>query len=134
MTNGGYFDAQQWQKLEKPLLVIDPIINKFAASNGLEVIRNQKGWPERSIEWNNNDVRCLIQLYMASEQSLTFNLWLCASQDRCKKRFWKQESPVKYQRISEFSGQLAKLLREGREKLLIWSKDPSVMEYATGIG
>jgi len=134
MANGGYFDKEQWQKLEKPLLAIDSVINEFAAANDLEVVQNQKGWPERSIVWHKNDVRCLIQLYLASEKLLTFNLWLCASQDRSGKRFWKQENPVKNQPISEFSGQLAELLREGREKLLQWSNDPSVMEYATGVG
>ena len=134
MANGGYFNEQQWQRLEKPLLAVDSIINEFADSNGLVVSRNHKGWPERSMVWNNNDVRCLIQLYLASEDSLTYNLWLCASQDRGRKRYWKQENPIKNQPISEFSGQLPELLKKGREKLLSWSNDPSVMEYATGIG
>ncbi len=134
MANGGYFDEQQWQKLEKPLFAIDPIINEFAKTKGLEVTRNQKDWPERSIVWHENDVRCLIQLYLASEELVTYNLWLCASQDRGNGRFWKQESPVKNQPVSEFSSQLAELLGEGREKLLSWSNNPSVMEYATGIG
>ena len=134
MANGGYFNEQQWQKMEKPLLTVDSIIREFAESNGLEVTRNQKGWPERSMVWNNNNVRCLIQLYLASEDSLTFTLWLCASQDCGKERYWKQENPIKSRLISEFSEDLPRLLEEGREKLLNWSNDPSVMEYATGIG
>jgi len=134
MVNGGYFNEQQWQKLEKPLLDVDSVINEFAASSGLEVTRNHKDWPERSMVWDNNNVRCLIQLYLVSEDSLTYNLWFCASQDRGRKRYWKQESPINNQPVSKFSGQLPELLREGREKLLSWSNDPSVMEYATGIG
>ena len=133
MSNGGYFDDRQWQKLEEPLLAVDPIIKDFAAANGLEVLKNQKDWPERSIVWHEYDVRCLIQLYLVSEESMTFNFWLCASQDRGGERFWKQETPVKNQPIPEFSAQLATLLNEGREKLLLWSHDPSVMEYATDI-
>ena len=134
MANGGGLDEQQWQQLEKPLLAIDPIINEFAAANGLAVTRNQKDWPERSIVWNENGVRCLIQLYLASEKLLTYNLWLCASQDRGSERFWKQESPVRNQPVAAFSGQLAELLGEGREKLRSWSDNPSVLGYATGIG
>jgi len=134
MANGGYFNEQQWQKFEKPLLAVDSIINEFAESNGLEVTRNHKGWPERSMVWNNNNVHCLIQLYLASKDSLTFNLWLCASQDRGRERYWKQESPIKNRPIPEFSEQLFELLEEGREKLINWSNDPSEMEYATGIG
>ena len=134
MANGGYFNVEQLQRLEKPLLAVDSVINEFAVTNGLEVTRNHKDWPERSMVWNNNNVRCLIQLYLASEDSLRFNLWLCASQDRGRKRYWKQESPIKNQLVSEFSGQLPELLREGREKLLSWSNDSSVMEYASGIG
>ena len=133
MANGGYFTEQRWQKIESPLLGVDSIINEFAESNGLEVTRNHKGWPERSIVWNHNNVRCLIQLYLASEDSLSFNLWLCASQDRGRERFWKQENPIKNRTIPEFSEQLSVLLEEGREKLLKWSNDPSVMEYATKI-
>lgn len=131
MANGAYFDEQKWQKLEKPLLAVDPVINEFSAANGLVVSENRKGWPERSIVWHENDVRCLIQLYLASEELVTYNLWLCASQDRGNARFWKQESPIKNQPVSEFSNRLAELLVEGREQLLSWSHNPSVMEYAT---
>lgn len=134
MANGGCFNEQQWQKLEMPLLAVDSIISEFAEANGLEVTRNHKDWPERSIVWINNNVRCLIQLYLASEDALTFNLWLCASQDRGMDRYWKQESPIKNRTIPEFSERLAFLLEDGREKLLDWSKDPSVLEYATDIG
>lgn len=134
MANGGYFSQQQWQRMEMPLLAVDSIISEFAESNGLEVRRNHKNWPGRSMVWKNNNVRCLIQLYLASEDSLTFNLWLCASQDRGRERYWKQESPVKNRPIPEFSEKLSLLLEEGREKLLEWSNDPSLMEYATGIG
>ncbi len=134
MANCGYFNEQQWQKMEMPLLAVDSIISEFAASNGLEVTRNQKDWPERSMLWNNNNVRCLIQLYLASEDLLTFNLWLCASQDRGRDRYWKQENLIKNRPIPEFSEQLFVLLEEGRKKILAWSNDPSVMECATCIG
>lgn len=73
MANGGCFNEQQWQKLEMPLLAVDSIISEFAEANGLEVTRNHKDWPERSIVWINNNVRCLIQLYLAGLQALGIN-------------------------------------------------------------
>ena len=134
MANGGNFNQEQWQRLEKPLLEIDPVINEFAALHGLEVTRNLKDWPERSMAWYAEDVRCLIQLYLASEEGPTFNLWFCASQDRGRERYWKTESPVQNEPILHFASRLPSLLAEGREKLLAWSNNPSVMKYATDMG
>jgi hypothetical protein len=131
MANGGYFDEQQWQELEGPLLILDPVISEFAASYGLKVTRNKKDWPERSIEWSNNKVRCLIQIYLATEESPLFTIWFSASRDKFGKRYWKHETPIKGQPISEFTDRLPELLREGREKLIAWSNDPSTLEYAT---
>lgn len=134
MANGEYFGTKkEWLRLEAPLLEVDPVIEQFAKENGLSVGKNHKDWPERSLIWG-NEVRCLIQLYLASEEALTFNLWLCASQDRDGKRYWKQETPIKAKPVSEFKDQLPALLREGRDKLISWSQNPSTMEFATDIG
>lgn len=134
MANGGWYGTQEeWERIESPLLEIDPIIDDFANEIGLCISKNHKDWPERSIEWG-KEVRCLIQLYLADEKSLTFNLWLCASQDRGDKRYWKQETPVKEKQVSDFEGNLASLLREGREKLLNWSENSEQLEFATTLG
>jgi len=134
MANGGWYGTkEEWQRVEKPLLEIDSIIDDFANELSLSISKNHKDWPERSIEWG-NEVRCLIQLYLVDEKLLTFNLWLCASQDRGEKRYWKQETPVNAKQISDFKDDLASLLREGREKLLNWSKNNDQLEFATTLG
>jgi len=131
MANGGWYGTkEEWERIERPLLEVDSIINNFAREAGLAVTRNYKGWPERSIVWG-EDIRCLIQLYLADEKSLTFNLWLCASQDRGRTRYWKQETTVKAKKVSEFKEDLAALLREGREKLVNWSKNGEQLKFAT---
>ena len=118
MANSGRFGTRSgWERIEKPLLDVDPIIEKFAKEFCLAVSKNHKDWPERSIVWGKG-VRCLIQLYLADEKSLTFNLWLCASEDRGNKRYWKQETPIKQKQVSEFKDDLASQLRAGRKKLL----------------
>ena len=71
---------------------------------------------------------------MVDEKSLTFNLWLCASQDRGSRRFWKKETPVREQQIAEFKDHLESLLKEGREKLVQWSNAPDQLEFVTNIG
>jgi len=130
MANGGWYGTQEeWDRIEKPLLELDPIIEKFAEENNLVVTKNHKDWPERSMTWG-EDVRCLIQLYLADDKALTFNLWLCASQDRGSKRFWKRETPIKEKQVPQFEGSLLEQLAEGHLKLLGWSKNTSEMELA----
>jgi len=116
--------------LEKPLLKLDPTLNKFAKEHGLFVTKNKKDWPERSIAWGTN-VRCLIQIYLASENSGTFNLWLCASEDKNNARFWKHETPIKSLPIEAFENELYELLKSSFVKLKNWANDCSSLEFST---
>jgi len=132
MANGGYWEsAVDWKRVEAPLLEIDSFFSDFAKEFGLEITKNHKDWPERSVVWGNN-IRCLIQLFLADEKLLTFNLWLCASQDRFGKRYWKQMSPIKGRPIAEFKDSLPTLLREGRAALDSWVEND--LEFATKLG
>lgn len=122
MANGGWYGTKdEWARLESPLIEVDPILSEFAKEFELEMRKNFKDWPERSFEWGVS-IRRLIQLYLADEKLLTFNLWLCASQDRGTKRYWKQLSTVKGLPISEFKDSLATLLRDGWKTLESWSE------------
>ena len=120
----------EWERIEKPLLDVDPIIEEFSKEFSLAMSKNNKDWPERSIVWG-KEVRCLIQLYLADAKSLTFNLWLCASKDRGSKRYWKQETPIKQKQVPEFKDDLASQLRAGRKKLLDWSNNKDQLEFET---
>ena len=132
MANGGFWESDaEWQRVEAPLIEVDPTLSEFAREFGLIVSKNHKDWPERSIKWGAS-VRRLMQLYLADEKTLAFNLWLCASQDRNGKRYWKQENLVKGQLITEFQGRLPMLLRQGRAKLEEWSEGD--LEFATNLG
>lgn len=134
MANGGWHGTkEEWEQLEAPLLDIDSVIDEFAAEVGLSVRKNYKDWPSRDIEWG-TDVRCLIQLYLADSKAFTFNLWLCASEDRGNKRYWKQEMPIKQLPVSAFAKSLGVQLRNGHERLLEWSKNKMQLEFATVLG
>ncbi len=133
MANGGWYGTkEEWERIEGPLLDLDSILDDFASEVGLTISKNYKDWPERSFVWG-GDVRCLIQLYLVDEKELTFNLWLCASQDRGRKRFWKQDTPIAGQRIEQFKGRLAEELREGYRKLVEWSSSAGELELATNL-
>jgi hypothetical protein len=133
MANGGWYGtAEEWARIERPLLEIDPILDEFAVEYDLTKFKNEKAWPSRSFVWG-EDVRCLIQLYLVDKHKLTLNLWLCASKDQGTKRFWKQEMLIREQRVNQFENSLATDLREGYRKLVAWSGDPSVLQFATRI-
>lgn len=134
MANKGWYGTkEEWELLEKPLLDVDSIIEEFAKEFTLAVSKNHKDWPERSIVWG-KEVRCLIQLYLVDEKSLTFNLWLCAFEDLGNKRYWKHETPIRQKKIPEFREDLASQLRASRKKLLDWSNNKDQFEFATRLG
>ena len=133
MANGGWNGtAEEWARIEQPLLDIDPIIEEFAREFGLTIHKNDNDWPGRAFVWDNG-VNCAIHLYLADQDKLTFNLWLCASQDRGRTRFWKQETPIKDQRIEQFRDRLADELRTGRRTLIGWTVNPAALEFATNL-
>jgi hypothetical protein len=115
---------------KRPLVEVDDIVSAFASEFGFTVTKNQKDWPERSVTWG-SAVHRLIQLYLANEESLTFNLWLCAHQDRGGKRYWKQENLVTAKPISEFRDALPSLLRNGKAILEGWGEDQ--LQFATNL-
>jgi hypothetical protein len=68
MANGSYWHTEaEWQRVEGPLLQLDPTLSEFAESFGLQVTKNHKDWPERSIVWGES-IRLHIQVYLASRR------------------------------------------------------------------
>ena len=42
---------EEWQALEAPFLDIDPELNIYALANGLDLLKNTTGRPDRTLEW-----------------------------------------------------------------------------------
>jgi hypothetical protein len=42
---------EEWQALEAPFLQIDPKLNIYALANGLDLLKNRSGRPDRALEW-----------------------------------------------------------------------------------
>jgi hypothetical protein len=134
MANGGWYGTQEeWNRIEAPLELVDPELDQFARRYGLIITKNHKDWPERSIAWG-GEIRCLLQIFLADETKLTWNLWLCASQDRSGKRYWKMEMPRREVPMAEIAKDISELLENGKRKLDEWSRQPETLELVTTLG
>ena len=68
----------------------------------------------------------------ADEELHTFHMWLCASEDRGSKRYWKQRFLMKSVPIVEILKDLIPLLDTARIEVGTWSSGD--MEVAGSIG
>ena len=123
---------QDWKRLEAPLISLDEKLNIFCSKYKLHMTKNQKQWPERSIQFGSN-VKCLIQIYLDNSETLDLNFWICASQDRSLKRYWKNEFLRQSVNSHDLQPELDELLEEAKEKLDLWRKNESILEFATNI-
>jgi len=127
MPNGFHGSDAEWQRIESPLQALDAELEAFSERYGIPLSRNGRNWPDRSLEWGSS-IRRLIQIYLADEEQLTYNFWLCASEDRGNKRYWKKKFLMEGVSTSDISKELEKLLEEGRTLLESWGSD--TLEFA----
>ena len=123
---------EDWKRLEAPLLSLDEKLNTFCSKYELRMTQNQKRWPERSIQFGNN-VKYLIQIYLDNSETLELNFWICASQDRGLKRYWKNEFLRQSVNSKDLEIEIDKLLEEAKVKLELWSKNEALLEFAVKI-
>jgi len=125
MPNGFHGTDQEWSRLEAPLLRLDPVLERH-----LSLSRNYHNWPERSLTWG-VPIRRLIQVYLEDAGDLTWNVWLCASEDRGANRYWKRTFLKHAVPIEEIERAFPDLLEEARVQLEAWSSEE--FEFATKI-
>jgi hypothetical protein len=119
----------EWRRIEAPLVAIDPALRTYAQNHGMSMDRNHQDWPERSLTWG-GPVKRLIQIYLEDKKSLTFNLWICASEDRGKERYWKNEFVKHAVSIEEISNNLPELLEVARTRVEAWKSSDLVFANA----
>jgi hypothetical protein len=129
MPNGFQGSNHDWNRMERPLLKIDPTLASFASLHHLSESANYHNWPERSLVWSSDGIRKLIQVYLEDAKDLTLNLWISASEDRGSERFWKQQFLRKAVPLHELERDLPQLLSNAKETLDSWSG--SDLERAT---
>jgi hypothetical protein len=91
MPNGFHGSLGTWEKMEAPFLQADPVLEKFAKAHAIGVSKNYHNWPERSLKWSSGKLNKLIQIYLKDEDRQTYCVWLCVSEVRGSKRYWKRQ-------------------------------------------
>ena len=120
MPNGFHGPIEKWNEISAPLFKLDDDLESFAKKHDLMLSKNTHGWPDRSLTWNSEGIRRLIQIYLEDEKKLTYNFWICATQDRSYKRYWKNKFLMKDAPISDIGKNINKLLDEGYQELESW--------------
>jgi hypothetical protein len=128
MPNGPHGTEEEWKRLEAPLCEVDGAIEAFAKRHRIAIGRNYHNWPERSLRWG-SDPEGLIQIYLHDEQRLTWNLWLCVSQDRGRQRFWKRQFLRSDVSMGDISPVIDSLLEEAFRIVSAWREED--LEFAT---
>lgn len=121
MPNGFQGPRNVWEKMEAHFLRIDPLLERFAKAHSASIGKNYHNWPERSLIWSSGQLRKLIQIYLKDEDHETYCLWLCVSEDRDAKRFWKQQMLLDNVSWNEVHGNLEHHLEEGCKIVQAWS-------------
>ncbi|MBW2422108.1 MAG: hypothetical protein JRH19_26485 [Deltaproteobacteria bacterium] len=121
--------GEEWERIESPLRELDGTLDAFAKRHGMELTKNFAGWPERSLTWTDG-VERKIQVLLGDEQSLRFNVWIMACEDRADGRFWKRKALANGLPLAVLREKLPDWLDEGQRLLTSWSAEDLVR--ATG--
>ena len=95
---------------------------QFGKKHNLSLSKNYCDWPERSLVLMEGTVSRLIQIYLASDNTLTPNVWLCVSEDRGNKRFWKKQFLRKDALAEEILTDIKSLLQEALNVAQSWKR------------
>lgn len=120
--------GKKWKELESQLKLLDPDLEEFVRLHRVRLYRSTRNWPDRRLEWGGNLSR-LIQIYLEDEDKLLYSMWICLSEDRDRRRFWKNEFLKKSVPIEDIASNLSNLLEIGMKRLESWSRDD--LEYGT---
>ena len=66
MANGFYGDKAEWERIEGPLRSLDATLQAFASRYNIKLTRNDRHWPDRSLEWG-DPIRRLLQIYYLAD-------------------------------------------------------------------
>ncbi len=129
MLNGFHGTQQEWDRMEGPLRCLDESLQEYAQRHEFILGVNYHNWPERSFRRTDQGIDRLIQIYLVDPVELTFNLWVCATQDRRTARYWKERLLLEGVPIGALESDLVEFLDQAREQVSVWSKRD--VEFAT---
>ena len=112
MPNGFHGSKETWQHLDQLLTDADELLSGIAESRGMQLLRNSRGWPERSLRWG-TEVNRKFQIYLAEEKSEMFTVGVVAWKDGAQGRAWRQKILRESQPWVAIREELAVLIEEG---------------------
>lgn len=131
MPNGFHGSKETWQRLIAPLADADELLSAVAESRGMELTRNQRAWPERSLCWG-TDIRRKFQIYLADEKKETFSVGVVAWKDGAAGRSWRREKLREGVPWAALREELPALLEEGVRLVDSWGQTDLVLTGRSG--
>jgi hypothetical protein len=132
MPNGFDGSAEEWQRIEAPLLDIDDLLTGFVRQHNVKLEKNSHNWPNRRIRWRSRGVERCIQITVSIERgSVKSQVALLAWQDREGKRYLKDEWLKQSPPWDEMRHSIQEVLDEGYRALDSWSETD--LQYATDL-
>jgi hypothetical protein len=119
MPNGFYGSSQRWAELTVPLKEIDREIETFAASNGMDLSKDSRGWPSRRVSWV-DELRRAIEIHMVEEEPPMFHIGASAFKDVGAQRFWKSATLEPRLSSDELRERIGDLLSRGYQLAASW--------------
>ncbi len=113
-------NEEDWERIESPLRGLDAPLEGYAASNAMDLSKNFKNWPERSLRWCTDEVERHIQVVLGDEENLLFHVWLVASQSREDGLYLKRASVANGLPVDVLQAKLESLLDQSRDLLNEW--------------
>ncbi len=121
MGAGFYASKERWRTVEAPLLAIEGSLRALAARLGASLEMNAQDWPVRSLKWDDPIVRKL-DVALAEEENLTYNVWIFAWRDRGPTRFLNRE-PVRTAITAEaLPREIDEILSEAVRRVEAWEE------------
>lgn len=128
MPNGHHGAKDKWERMEAPLVELDPLIENFAKSHKMELSRNYHNWPERSLTMD-NELHRKIQIYMKNEEPPTFIVAAYAWRDSESERYLKQEFVTEPVAPAALRIHLLSWLEQSYKTVMAWKAED--LEFAT---
>ena len=70
---------EEWRALESAFLDLDPKLNVYCLANGLDLLKNHSGFPDRTLEWYSDGMERRASVVAEPGSPARFTLWADAS-------------------------------------------------------
>lgn len=121
MPNGLHGSREAWKRATMPLEAVDRQLERFAEAHQMMVSGAERPFPTRSLTWG-RPLRRKLEIVLADEGRLTYDVRGYAFVDRSGRRLWKQMLLASEVSAANLSTVLETVLTEGRLRVESWTE------------